>query len=806
MGDLIPYRELPPGSGMGEGGLNGGFESHPRVSTEAVGIREYFGIVRRHIWVVLGILALSALYTSNKVLKAPPRYQSRATVRLVDTRSAMTGQMDPSTGYNAQFSRFTDALESQIQVIQSRAVGAAAVDLKGLRLIPVTGQPYVDEISLIKVADSAIADSVSLTFGPTQFTLASARGRASAPYGQPAELEGVSIAVARRPSIPATAFRVVSREAAIDHALGGLVASVRDKTDIIDLSYTGSEPHEVKRVVNAIAEGFQIQNASSAQQQSRRRRIFLEGQLRATDSSLTRATGAYSAFRSGRQVFSSAGKAGAQEQGLVNIDMRRAELDAERSTYESLLAQAERAGGSSSSLRALISSPGIAANPVVTQLATQLAQLERSRDTLISSGAAASNPDVISLNAMIPQTSAQILDAVRSQVQSIKARIAALDRLRASGASQIAAAPAGESEEAQLSQNVQTVQQMAAQLQQELQKAKMAEAVEAGSVEIVDLASAPGYQLPNGNSRKLALGLLVGLMFGVGAAIVLENLNDSIRRRSDIERVLKVPGLAVIPRIHGGNAPVPNRMKRALAARTGGGHNTRPSRANGELVTINDMQSSGAEAFRTLRTNIMYSQAVKELRALVVTSAAPGEGKSTTAANAAVTLAQQGLRVLLVDADLRRARLHRMFAIAREPGLTELILGQADLDEVARPTEVTGLYVLPSGKLPPNPSEIIGGDSMRRTLQMLSEGYDILVIDTPPLLAASDAAVLSTLVDGVLMVLRAGSTDVAAAQQSMEQLKAVGARVVGAVLNDPDTKVPEYGAYYRYEYDYAARD
>ena len=556
MGDLIPYRDNDPRFGTSEGGLQGGFDVNPRPATESVGIREYVGIVRRHLWIVIAIVIASTAYTANKVMKAPARYQSRATVRLVDTRTAMTGQADPSTSYNAQFSRFTDALESQIQVIQSRTVGAAAVDLKGLRLIPAPGQPWVDEMIMVKVADSATADSLMVSFGAAQFMVSSARGSVGGPYGQPVEIEGVTIAVSKKPAIARAAFKVVPRESAIDHALGGFSASIRDKTDIIDLSYTGSEPHEVKRIVNAMAEGFQAQNAVNAQQQSRRRRIFLEGQLRATDSSLSRATAEYSGYRSGRQVFSSANKAGAQEQGLVNIDMRRAELDAERSTYESLLSQAEAGGATSSNIRALIASPGIAANPVVTQLAQQLASLEKTRDTLMSAGAASTNPDVIAINAMIPQTSSQILDAVRSQIQSLKARIAALDRLRASGASQIAAAPAGESEEEQLQQNVQTIQQMAASLQQELQRAKMSEAVEAGQVEIVDLASSPGYQMPTGNSRKLLLGILVGLMLGVGAAIVLDNLNDSIRRRSDIERILKVPGLAVIPRIPG-SAPPP---------------------------------------------------------------------------------------------------------------------------------------------------------------------------------------------------------------------------------------------------------
>jgi polysaccharide biosynthesis transport protein len=158
------------------------------------------------------------------------------------------------------------------------------------------------------------------------------------------------------------------------------------------------------------------------------------------------------------------------------------------------------------------------------------------------------------------------------------------------------------------------------------------------------------------------------------------------------------------------------------------------------------------------------------------------------------------MRVLLLDCDLRRARLHRVFDTNREPGLTDLILGYADEDAVTRITEIPGLYVIPSGKLPPNPAELLGGEALRRTIASLTEGYDLVVIDTPPLLAAADAAILSTLANGVILVLRAGTTENAAAQQAVQQLQAVGARIVGAVLNDPDTQVPKYGAYYQYEY------
>jgi capsular exopolysaccharide synthesis family protein len=274
-------------------------------------------------------------------------------------------------------------------------------------------------------------------------------------------------------------------------------------------------------------------------------------------------------------------------------------------------------------------------------------------------------------------------------------------------------------------------------------------------------------------------------------------MNASVRKRSDIERLLGVPSLAVIPRLS--SAPgTSDRILRKLPgmSRNGGSSN----RGDTDLVTVNNVRSPASEAFRTLRTNLMFSQSISAMRTLVVTSASPAEGKTTTAANLAVSFAQQGMRVLLIDCDLRRSRLHRVFGLKREPGFSDLVLGYEIEDAVTHPTSVTGLYVIPSGKLPPNPAELLGSEAARRKIAELTEGYDLVIIDTPPLLAAADAAIVATLASGVILVVRAGATENAAAQQSAQQLNSVGARIVGAVLNDPDAQVPRYGAYYKYDY------
>ena len=220
--------------------------------------------------------------------------------------------------------------------------------------------------------------------------------------------------------------------------------------------------------------------------------------------------------------------------------------------------------------------------------------------------------------------------------------------------------------------------------------------------------------------------------------------------------------------------------------------------------------SIGIEAFRNLRTSLIWSDGGEALKTLVVTSAAPGEGKTLTAANLAVTLAYDGLRVLLVDCDIRRPRVHGLFHLPRAPGLMELLTASSAPGSAAAPApsgtrQSSGLSVLPCGALPSNAANLLSGTRMRVLLQELREQYDIIVLDTPPVLATADAGIVASLTDGVLLVVRAGTTDKNAAQRACQQLANVGARVIGTVLNDPGGQVAKEGDYY-YPYDYAAEE
>jgi polysaccharide biosynthesis transport protein len=619
----------------------------------------------------------------------------------------------------------------------------------------------------------------------------------------------------------------VPREVASDQLLGGLVVAPRTGTDVIDVNYSSANPRRAQRVVNTTVTTFKQLSILNAKQKSTRRRQFLEGQLKQTDSMLARAQAELASFRSRQQLASTQDVLNAQQNAMLALDARRSELEADRSTFGSLLTQLKKGGdaGESEALRALASSPAMVENPTVSNYYRQLDTYQYRLDSMTTGPwrAAPTNPDLVQLKSLIATTKGQLRQAVASHVSTLDARIAALRNLRTRTGTDMRVLPAMAEEEARLTGRVQTLTSTSDEVRREYQKARMAEEVEAGDVDIVDLAGTPYAPVLASASLKLALGLLLGFLLGAGGAFLLEHLNTSIRKPEDLELALHVPGLAVIPRLTGGSPTPP---KRGLL-RPGKRAELDAKRGNATaLGTVTQPFSIGVEAFRMLRTSLVWCEQGDNMKTLVVTSAAPGEGKTLTSANLSVTFAYDGLRVLLIDCDVRRPRLHGLFQVPRSPGLMELLTpsyngndgpsltfdpraGQTDsgrpITDIIRPTNVRGLSLLTCGALPTNPSGLLSGVRMRVLLQELAKSFDLVILDTPPVLATADAGILAALADGVLLVVRAGQTDRVAAKRAHQQLVNVGARVVGTVLNDPGGEVSQYGDYY-YPYDYAVEE
>ncbi len=294
-------------------------------------------------------------------------------------------------------------------------------------------------------------------------------------------------------------------------------------------------------------------------------------------------------------------------------------------------------------------------------------------------------------------------------------------------------------------------------------------------------------------NRNILVALLLSFGAGIGLAFLLDYLDDSIKTSDDAGRHLGLPTLALIPKYGLGEK---KRLRLGRGAKQGD-----EAVSDLSLVSLTDTRSATAEAYRHLRTSLLFSSAGRAPQAILVTSSQPSEGKTTTAINTAITLAQSGAEVVIIDCDLRRPRLHSRFELSNETGLTNYLSGDDNPEALLQEhSELQNLKIITCGPIPPNPTELLGSEEMRNLLQFLRENFDHVIVDSPPAISFTDAAILSTMVDGVVLVAMAGKSSLQLMKKFKQRLSAIGARIYGVVLNGITSDSVEYG-YYGYGYN-----
>jgi capsular exopolysaccharide synthesis family protein len=302
------------------------------------------------------------------------------------------------------------------------------------------------------------------------------------------------------------------------------------------------------------------------------------------------------------------------------------------------------------------------------------------------------------------------------------------------------------------------------------------------NIRVVDAAETPRRPSSPNTRNNLLIGMLTGTILAVGLAFFFEYLDNRIKSPEELTRRLGLPFLGMIPALFELDASAP--------------------------LISSSVPPNFSECFRTLRTNVLFSTAEEGLRSLVVTSTGPGEGKTLVATNLAVGLAQAGMRVLIIDADMRKPRVHMVFDKPRQPGLSNVLVGTAKFSETVHATTVPGLWTVPAGAYPPNPSELLSSKRFADLVASLGAHFDWAIIDTPPIMAVTDSSIVAHLTTGVVFVVGAEMTSRYAAQRAVEQLSRGRAKFLGAVLNRVDLQhnAYYYAEYYRREYsDYYHR-
>jgi capsular exopolysaccharide synthesis family protein len=719
---------------------------------DSINLAEYVWLIRQGKWIILAFVVIAMAVSIYVTMRTAPVYQSSTTF-IYDFTNTMSQTLDFQGVF---WFEVEPQKNNQIQIIRSRSMAEAVAD------------------SVLRSPDS---DSlVALLF------------------------DGMV------PEGPALRSALVSLSA------GNISVSVMKDTDFFILSATGSSPSASAALANLVAHTYYRRNLEDVRGENREIREFLASQLTEMEQKLL---GDEASLRDYKE-----------QHGLVDLDTETRELVTNLSTLEtqSALAATElgaleatrnylysRSEGFRSSLPEDLESLNSA---LVSSLQSDLALLEGSRASLLARGADEGDPAVADIDAEISSRRSSLADALadlagsdfpadpsgavqgvmsdllrtEADIRGERTRKSVLDGLVADMDSRLLELPEAEMSLARLERNRTVSENVYLLMRTKYEEIRIAEAGQIGNVTIIDTAL-PGGLIKPSKQRNLMMGLLIGLALGVGTVFLREKLDTSLSSPEHVE-ALGISILGVVPRI---------RRPSAAPFSAGTGMST-------SLVTYFAPRDPVSEAYRDLRTSLKFSRTDLQIRTILVTSAGPREGKSTTSANLAIAFAQSGQKCLLVDADLRRPVAHNLFNVPREPGLSEAVAGMAPLEKCIRETGVDNLSVLPCGFIPHNPSELLGSAKLRELMGVLKAGWDMVIFDSPPVAVVTDALLLSPEFDGTLIVVGAKLGNKRVVQTALSKLARASAHVVGAVLNgfDPLRMYTSYGYYtYRYYYYYS---
>lgn len=418
-------------------------------------------------------------------------------------------------------------------------------------------------------------------------------------------------------------------------------------------------------------------------------------------------------------------------------------------------------------------------------IARQLADLEQERDKIIQSYPA-SHPSAVRLDEKIIGYQSQIHDLAQNQLmnsvqqmKTVENQINALER-------EISRLPSKQMQLAGLEKNVEVATNIYTDLRTKSLEFEITDAVGTEEVDIMDPAIVPEVPVNRGKKKNAAAGGVFAFFFAVGIAFLLEFLDKSIKSPEDIKKHLKLNVIGSIPRI---DFESDYELKDA----------DKLKQIDSQLVTYDYSPTPVGEAYRALRTKIVFSKQTGRLSSMVITSFAPGDGKSFTSSNLAVTLAQHKSNTLLIDADLRRGVLHNIFGLTKEPGLSNYLMGMVRFEDIVSETHVPNLSIVSCGSMMPNPSELLGSVQLKRLIEEASRRFDLILFDSPPLNAATDSVVIGSQTEGVILIIRAEVTNRNIAKQKLDLFDNVPANIIGVVLNGSESELAHDGySYYHY--------
>jgi capsular exopolysaccharide synthesis family protein len=760
-------------------------------------------LLRRRWTILIGavvVIAAAAWVTA----KMPRVFTSNVTI-LVGNAQRATGStpLDVLSRLGAP-----SALGTELQLLESRRITEPVVDEEDLHVrtpVPTKGTPAKTVLPTLEASREAEPGTYELR------RLDDDEGRWSFRRTWPEEadygvfstgqrLEAAGLAFEIPESTPANPLilNVTYFPATVTGVMGRVGAAlVGTEAALIRLDCSAASAAEAQLVCQRISDRYVALRNELQRGQAVHASTFLEEQSETVRTQLVEAEEELRQYQEQNQVVAPEAQANQQVAEYAMLQARREQMEADRRALAGALERARRTGDGTEAYRQLAAYPTFIGNPMVGNILSNLVQYDAQLHELLKRRTD-QNEDVIELRKRIADLEGQLGGMAQNYETAVTGQIAALDRTLGNAAGRLSSVPEKQMELARLERKTTLLSELYTTLQQRLREAEIAKAVELADVSVIDAASLPlGPSSPN-VKMNMALAVLAGLLFGLGAGLVREFADTRLRRRDDVERETGLPVLTTIPSVPSGSLLI-GRDPRLLRRPDGGGAR-RPLvdyyPAGGELVV---------EAFRALDADLRFLGAntlEDGARTVVFTSSWRGEGKTFSAVNFAATRALQGYRTLLIDADLRAGSAGVRLGLDGGPGLAEVLSGEVPLLDAIRMVKVGDhrLAVLTAGTPQGDFTKLFDAARVDELLAAAAENYEQVVLDTPPLNLVSDAALLAARADAVVLVVRSGKTDREALDVTLGRLARLGANTVGVVLNDvkgssASTPYGVYGGY-----------
>jgi len=713
---------------------------------------DYWRVIRRRRWTIITAFLVLVTAVTVTSFSARPVYRASATLRIEKDQPRIVKFEEVLKEDSQQ-----DYYQTQYRILQSRSLANRVIGLLQLDQHP----EFVEPTKALNERTEATVREWLVRWIPMP------------PPPAPEAVEDLAVT-----SPLTSAF------------LGRLSVEPIRSSRLVKIAFDSRYPDLAARAANTVAEAFIAQQLDQKIEATRYATQFLAKQLEESRGKLEESEGKLTKFLNGHDILFVTADRGGQQQDLVSQQLALlsdALLKArgERIAKESLMTLA--------STRSVDSLPAVLQSAAIAGRKQELATLE-SEYRKLTPTFKADYPRMQQLAEKMAETRQQVrveIDRVVAALQTDYQTAARTEReleLALTHQRKLARGLSDSmAEYSLLRREVDTNRELFASLLGRLRETQISAALFTSNISVVDRAEVPSAPYKPNKSQSILIACAAGLLLGIALAFLFEYLDMNIKDTKEVESVLRVPALGLVPSRH---ALQGRRARRGLAAADG---------APFALLAHSEMASVFSEAFRNLRTSLLYSTPDHPPKTILVTSPHPEDGKTSLVTNLAITLAQLGSgEILVIDGDMRRPNLHNILKIPKAPGLSTYLTGQANLEDVIVATAIPNLSVIPAGRLPVNPSELVASARFKQALETLGQRFAYIVIDTGPLFGVSDGMILAGQVEGVVLVLRQGRASRDAAQRAIRSLMSVRARLLGVILNDVEIGGSRYYGYYDY--------